>query len=84
VGSIIIPIQAKSVYPVSGIVLAIGKDLCDENGAPTTDYQVGYRVVFSKYAGIEMQFNEGRIFLLKHTDILAIMTEDLNFVREGA
>jgi co-chaperonin GroES (HSP10) len=82
-GRIIIPNSCKEVFPTTGKIIEIGGELCDENGTPTTDFQIGDTVIYSKYSGIECKFEDGaRVLILKGADIIAIMGNDLKLVEK--
>lgn len=66
---IIIPEVAKKVYPTEGTVL-------DHGFSCEYDWQPGDRVVFSKYAGVEVKFGGLRYYLIKESDFLGILPAD--------
>jgi chaperonin GroES len=67
-GGLIIPDVAKE-KPQTGIVLAIGSgDRCDE-----LPLAVGYRVVYAKFGGVEIEADDGPVLVLSVKDIIAIV-----------
>jgi chaperonin GroES len=72
-GGIIIPDTAKE-RPSEGEVLAVGKGRRTNTGdrvAP--DVKKGDRVLFSKYAGTEIEVDRTKCLVMKEDDILAIL-----------
>jgi len=74
-GGIIIPDNAKE-RPVIGTVLAVGPGRVLETGVfVETEVKVGDRVLYGKYAAIEVSATEKDVFLVKATDIHAVLEE---------
>jgi chaperonin GroES len=73
-GGILLPDTAKE-RPQEGEVIAVGKGRILENGTvQPLEVKVGDRVLYSKYAGTEINTKEGEEFLIiKEEDILAII-----------
>ena|SRR3990167_9753696 len=68
-GNIIIPSSVKEVVPTTGIILALGFDL--EDGNP---YREKDAIIYSKYAGVELTFDDGnRVLIVHEDDILGII-----------
>ncbi len=65
---IIIPDNAQE-KPQKGIVIAVGKGTKDN---PMT-VEVGNNVLYGKYAGTELKYNEKDYLIMKESDILAII-----------
>ena len=66
--TIILPDSVKSVIPTTGIILALGFDM--EEAAP---YKEGDKIIFSKYGGVEIAFDDGtRVLIVHEDDILGI------------
>lgn len=77
-GRIIIPGIAKDNFPITGYVIDVGGNLLDDEGNWVTEYKKGDKVVFSKYAGYAITLdNNTRLFILKDSDILLILSDDL-------
>lgn len=64
-GAIIVPDMAKE-KPVTGTVLYVAND-CDER------LEVGAKVLFSKYAGMEVNLTDKPVIVLKQADIIGII-----------
>ncbi len=72
-GGIIIPDTAKE-KPQQGKVIAVGPGRVNEEGKVTPlDVKTGDRVLFSKYAGTEIELEGGEHLILREEDILAIL-----------
>ena len=65
---IIIPDSAKE-KPLSGTVLAVGKGTKDEEMV----LKEGDKVLYGKYAGTEVTFEDKKYLIVKQSDILAIL-----------
>ncbi|MGX7593430.1 GroES family chaperonin [Candidatus Karelsulcia muelleri] len=63
---IIIPEKAKE-NPQEGIILAVGKEV------KNTLLKVGEKVLFKKYSGTKINYNQKKYLILQKTDILAII-----------
>ena len=74
-GGIIIPDNAKE-KPAEGVVVAIGNGARDNNGKKIPlDVQVGDRILFAKWGGVEVKFGGKELIILKESDILAIISK---------
>lgn len=72
-GGIIIPDTAKE-KPQQGRVVAVGKGKILENGQVTPPIvKEGDRVLFNKYAGIEVKIDGEEHLVMREDDILAIV-----------
>ena len=65
---IIIPDTAQET-PQEGVVVAVGNGKKDE---PMT-VKNGDRILYGKYSGTEIKFNEKEYLIMKESDILAII-----------
>lgn len=63
---IIIPDSAKE-KPLSGTVLAVGKGTKDEEMV----LKEGDKVLYGKYAGTEVEFDNEKYLIMRQSDILA-------------
>jgi len=74
-GGIIIPDTAKE-KPVEGIVVAVGSGKSEGEGKKKVPLEVkkGERVLFSKYAGTEINIEGEEHLIMKEEDIIAIVT----------
>jgi chaperonin GroES len=80
-GGIIIPDQAK-VKPVAGTLIAKGPGMLMRSGArwPMPDVEEGGRVVYSQYAGVELEI-EGKLHLVLRDDDLILGGPDAGNLR---
>ena len=67
-GGIIIPDTAKE-KPQKGVVVAVGPGTKDE---PMT-VKVGDTVLYGKYSGTELSFDENNYLIMRESDIVAII-----------
>ena len=70
VGGIIIPDTAKE-KPLKGIVKAVGQGTKDEQMV----VKEGDMVLYSKYAGTEIEVDGQKLLMMRQSDILAIVAE---------
>jgi len=77
IGSIIIPDTASKERPQIGHVIAVGDDVPKKEGGKTLSQilKVGDKVVFSKYGGTEIKFDEEEYLIVQRGDILAIIND---------
>jgi chaperonin GroES len=69
-GGIIIPDVAKE-KPLEGVVAAVGKGKRLKNGITVEpDLKVGDRIFFGKYAGFEMDIDDGKYIMMRDSDVL--------------
>jgi len=72
-GGIIIPDTAKE-KPQEGKVVAVGKGKVDDDGeVRPLDVKKGDRILFSKYAGSEINLDGEEHTILREDDVLAIL-----------
>jgi len=72
-GGIIIPDTAKE-RPSEGEVIAVGKGRRNTTGERMElEVKKGDRVLFSKYAGTEIEIESSKCLVMKEEDILAIL-----------
>ena len=73
-GGIIIPDTAKE-KPIEGIVTAVGSGKSEGEGKKKTPLEVkeGDKVLFSKYAGTEINIEGEEHLIMKEEDIIAII-----------
>jgi chaperonin GroES len=70
---LVIPDTAKE-KPQEGEVLAVGPGRVDDNGNRVPlDVKVGDKVIYSKYGGTEVKYNNEEYLILSARDILAIV-----------
>lgn len=74
-GGIIIPDTAKE-KPMEGKVIAVGKGrYTDEGKLVKPDVKAGDRVLFSKYAGMEVKIEGKEYLIMREDEILGIIEE---------
>jgi chaperonin GroES len=72
-GGIIIPDTAKE-KPQEGKVIAVGPGKVNEDGKVTPlDVEKGDKVLFSKYAGTEIQLEGVEHLIIREDDVLAVL-----------
>ncbi len=72
-GGIIIPDTAVE-KPMEGEVVSVGTGHVNDNGdLRPLDVQEGDRVIFSKWAGTEIQVNGEELMVMKESDIIGII-----------
>ncbi len=70
-GGIIIPDTAKE-KPQEGEVIAVGKGrLLDDGDRQPIDVAVGDKILFGKYSGTEVTYENEELLILREDDILA-------------
>ncbi|MFC4766895.1 co-chaperone GroES [Effusibacillus consociatus] len=69
---IVLPDTAKE-KPQEGEVVAVGAGRYEEGKRVPLDVQVGDRVIFSKYAGTEVKYDNVEYLILRENDILAVV-----------
>lgn len=70
-GGIILPDTAKE-KPQRGQVVAVGPGRLDENGKRIAmEVKKGDKVMYAKYAGVEVKVNDKELLILRESDILA-------------
>ncbi len=72
-GGIIIPDSAKE-KPQEGKVIAVGKGKVNEDGKlQTLDVKKGDKVLFSKYAGTEINIEGTEHLIIREDDVLGVV-----------
>lgn len=67
--TIILPDSVKTVIPTTGVIMALGFEM--ETGEP---FRVGDAILFSKYGGVEITFDDHtRVLIVHEDDILGIL-----------
>ncbi len=70
---IVLPETAKE-KPMQGKILAVGPGARNKDGARIAmDVSTGDTVLYAKYAGTEVKFENKKYLILKETDVLAIV-----------
>ena len=72
-GGIIIPDTAQE-KPMEGEVVAVGTGHVNDNGdVRPLDVKEGDRVIFSKWAGTEVQVDGEELMVMKESDIIGVV-----------
>jgi len=72
-GGIIIPDTAGKDRPKEGIVIAVGKGKVDSKGKIIPmQVKKGDKIIYTEYAGNELEMNGKKLLILKEEEILAI------------
>ncbi|GIM46329.1 molecular chaperone GroES [Collibacillus ludicampi] len=69
---IVLPDTAKE-KPQEGEVIAVGAGKYIDGKLVALDVKVGDRVIYSKYAGTEVKFNNEEYLILRENDILGVV-----------
>ncbi|WP_368654052.1 co-chaperone GroES [Ornithinibacillus sp. 4-3] len=70
---IVLPDSAKE-KPQEGKVVAVGSGRVDDKGERVAlEVSVGDRIIFSKYAGTEVKYDNTEYLILREDDVLAIV-----------
>jgi chaperonin GroES len=72
-GGIILPESAQE-KPKEGIVVRTGAGKLTENGLETITVKEGDRVLFTSYAGTQIQDNNEELIIMSEQDILGILS----------
>jgi len=76
IGGIIIPDTAKE-KPQEGEVVAVGAGRILESGErQAPDVKVGDKILFGKYAGTEVKYEDEEFLIMREDDILAKVTQE--------
>ncbi len=72
-GGIVLPDSAQE-KPQEGRVLSVGNGrLLDDGSRGTPQVNEGDRVIFSSYAGTEIEIDGGQLLIMSESDILAVI-----------
>ncbi|KAA0055752.1 hypothetical protein IC582_003159 [Cucumis melo] len=74
-GGILLPTTAQT-KPQGGEVVAVGEGKTIGNTKVEASVKTGAQVVYSKYAGTELEFNGSKHLILKEDDIVGILETD--------
>ena len=69
---IVIPDTAKE-KPQEGLVLAVGPGRFEDGARVPLDVKVGDTVIYSKYGGTEVKYNNEEYLVLSARDVLAVI-----------
>ncbi len=71
VSGIVLPSSAKEETNIAEVI-AIGKEILDDDKTKD-EIKVGDKVLFSKYAGTEVELEREKFIVLKYQDLLAVV-----------
>jgi chaperonin GroES len=71
---LVIPDTAKE-KPQEGEVLAVGPGRYEDGNRVPVDVQVGDKVVYSKYGGTEVKYDNEEYLILSARDVLAVVAK---------
>lgn len=71
---IVLP-ETSQEKPQVGIVVAVGDGENMDNDKNTIKVSVGDRVVFSKYAGIELKLDDENYIVMRQLDIIGVFDD---------
>ncbi len=71
---LVIPDTAKE-KPQEGEVLAVGPGRYEDGNRVPVDVQVGDKVVYSKYGGTEVKYDNEEYLILSARDVLAVVSK---------
>lgn len=74
---IVLPGQAKE-KPQQAEVIAVGPGGMVDGKEVTMQVEVGQTVIYSKYAGTEVKLEDEEYIIVKQSDIVAIVEQNLN------
>ena len=70
-GGIVLPDTAKE-KPQEGEVVAVGPGkMADDGKRLEMEVKVGDRIIYAKYAGMEIKINDEELLILRDSDVLA-------------
>jgi chaperonin GroES len=76
-GGIIVPDTAQE-KPQQGEVIAVGPGTRDDSGKLIPlDVKVGDRVLFGKWSGTEVKIDGAEYLIMKESDIMGVLTEQV-------
>lgn len=82
VNGIILAATIQKDADTQGLVVAVGSGRLMDNGTRVPpEVSVGDKVIFAKYAGIEINDNEKRLLILRERDIMAIVKPEEPSIR---
>lgn len=74
-GGIVIPDTADKDKPIQGTVIAIGTGRYVDGTLQPLQVKVGEKVLFGKYAGTNVKFNEKELLVMREEDIMGVVEE---------
>ncbi len=74
-GGLYIPDTAKE-KPQQGEIVAAGPGRFEKGARVPMDLEVGQRVLYGKYSGVEVTLEDEQYLIIKEADVLAILSND--------
>ena len=74
-GGLYIPDTAKE-KPQQGEIVAAGPGRFEKGARVPMDLEVGQRVLYGKYSGVEVTLDDEQYLIIKEADVLAILSND--------
>lgn len=75
-GGILIP-DGAAEKPIIGLVLAVGPGRVTENGTLIPlPVEVGDRIIYTKYAGTEIEMDDKKYLILSESDVQSVIKEE--------
>ena len=71
VSGVVLPSSAKGETNIAEVI-AIGREILDDDKTKD-EIKVGDKVLFSKYAGTEVELEREKFIVLKYQDLLAVV-----------
>ncbi len=71
---IVLPDTAKE-KPQEGLVVAVGNGKVENGNRVSLEVRAGDRVIFSKYAGTEIKYDNKDLLIMKESDVLAVVSK---------
>ena len=72
-GELVLPETAKE-KPQQGMIMAAGPGRWDDRGTRIAlEVQVGDRVLYAKYSGVEIKLDGKKVLIFRESDILAVV-----------
>lgn len=72
-GGIVIPDTADKDKPMQGTVLAIGNGKYIDGKIQPLQVKIGDKVLFGKYAGTNVKFNEKEYLVMREEDVMGVL-----------
>ncbi|WP_309123022.1 co-chaperone GroES [Paenibacillus sp.] len=69
---IVLPEKAKE-KPMRGVVAAVGRGRVENGKTISPDVKVGDLVLYNKYAGTEIKYEQKELLIMRESDVLGIL-----------
>jgi chaperonin GroES len=74
-GGIVIPDTADKDKPMQGKVIAAGEGKCVDGKMHPMQVRVGQDILFGKYSGTGIKFDETEYLIMREEDVLGVLEE---------